>query len=389
MQRIQHCPRINITELKEQIVRRLGPERSKQYFYYLNRLLSLKLNKVEFNQLCVRIVGRDNIPLHNQFIRSILKNACSAKTPPPAHDSTVVKQTSSSPGFSNGDISLHSQVSPRKARTNRRGGDRLSVLGQNGKIDSASQQLQTSYSRDPTLDSGSLSLHDTQRSAEHHRGRENFSYQVSKCSNINKSLDGPVSVHRKEQRVSSVREDDREMHARGSLQAPLGIPFCAVSVGGARRSSSLSFSSKCISASSWGGLLDSVTLRESMEQIARTQGLEGVSIDSANLLNNGLNSYLKGIIGSCIGHVGSRFGHEREKNTTKQKNYPKLVNGMKTNHQFQMQPSGRPSDCFHENKPSCPISMQDLRVSMELNPQQLGEDWPVLLEKICIQSFDE
>ncbi|GAA0163609.1 hypothetical protein LIER_19430 [Lithospermum erythrorhizon] len=319
MQPPQHRSRINLAELKEQIKRRLGPERSKQYFYYLNRLLCLKLNKVEFNHLCVRIVGRDNIIFHNRFIRSILKNACSAKTPPPAHDSDVAKapvkvgekgassdnyhkipdfQASTSLGFSNGDILPHLPVSPRKGKTDRRGGDLLSVHGHNDKIDSASQQLQTSRSN-PTLENGVLSVHDTQRSLGHHQcivhqldnGRENFSYQAAKCSNIKRSLNGPVSVHSKDQIVASIREDHRDMHARGSLQAPIGIPFFPVSVGRARRSSSLSTSFKCISASSFGALLDSVTLRERMEQIARTQGFEGVSIDGANLLKDGLNCY--------------------------------------------------------------------------------------------------
>lgn len=83
MQPPHNHSRINLAELKAQLVKKLGPEGSKQYFYYLNRFLSLKLNKVEFNKLCLRIVGRENIPLHNQLIRSILRNACTAKTPPP------------------------------------------------------------------------------------------------------------------------------------------------------------------------------------------------------------------------------------------------------------------------------------------------------------------
>jgi hypothetical protein len=33
--------------------------------------------------------------------------------------------------------------------------------------------------------------------------------------------------------------------------------------------------------------------------------------------------------------------------------------------------------------------MLDFKVAMELNPQQLGEDWPLLLEKICMHSFED
>ncbi|KAK8581083.1 hypothetical protein V6N12_071325 [Hibiscus sabdariffa] len=99
----QHS-RINLIELKSQLIKRLGPERSKQYFCYLNKLLSLKLSKVEFNKVCFRVLGRENVRLHNLLICSVLKNACNAKVPPSAtiHDSLQV-----------GDFLL----SPRKARS--------------------------------------------------------------------------------------------------------------------------------------------------------------------------------------------------------------------------------------------------------------------------------
>ncbi|EPS65215.1 hypothetical protein M569_09563, partial [Genlisea aurea] len=66
--------RIDLQELKSQIVKKLGPDGSKQYFFYLHKFLSLKLNKVDFNRLCMRILGRENIPLHNQIICSVLRN---------------------------------------------------------------------------------------------------------------------------------------------------------------------------------------------------------------------------------------------------------------------------------------------------------------------------
>ncbi|KAG6388415.1 hypothetical protein SASPL_149841 [Salvia splendens] len=44
----------------------------------------LKAQIVEFNKLCLRGLERENIPLHNQLIRSILRNASCAKSPPPA-----------------------------------------------------------------------------------------------------------------------------------------------------------------------------------------------------------------------------------------------------------------------------------------------------------------
>ncbi|GAA0145473.1 hypothetical protein LIER_05656 [Lithospermum erythrorhizon] len=412
MQQPRQHLRINLAELKSQMIKKLGPERSKQYFYYLNRLLSLKLSKGEFEKLCVQVVGRENIPLHNQFIRSLLKNACSAKVPPPtpaeggekeiSNDDhpqngphASLAQASTSPGLPNGDISL---VSPRKPRTHlrdRRGGDRRGALGLNGLNYHASQQFMTTHPGNAILDNGALTSVDTQSPGQHHLlllhqlEKEN-ELSVQNSAKFSIPSDGPVSVHSKDQSESSAGGHWRDVHARRPLQPPFGVPFCPVSVGGAWRSLSMPTSSKCVSASSFGGLLDSVMLRERMERISVTQGIEGVSIECANLLNNGLDAYLKRIIGSCIGLVGARLGREPLKNgTNKQKTCSKLINGARIDNNFQMPRSGTPSDVMHENRRTCPISLQDFMAAMELNPQQLGEDWPLLLEKICIQSFDQ
>ncbi|XP_060172732.1 uncharacterized protein LOC132603617 [Lycium barbarum] len=366
----QHS-RINIAELKAQIVRKLGPDGSKQYFYYLNRLLSLKISKVEFSKICLRIFGRENIALHNQFIRSVLKNASSAKVPPSSHDDKFLKpgavlgsneasndayeqngslkRSSSQPGLSNGDIL---PLSPQKARTglcDHRAGDHRCALGPNEKTNLTFQQPTTELSEE----------------------REASSQETAKLSLTKRPLEGPVSVHNK------------EMHARRELQAPLGVPFYPVSVGGSHRVLPLATSSKCVSFSNYGALLDNITLRERMEQIAAEQGLEGVEIDCANLVNNGLDSYLKGLIRSCVQLLGARSGHDPTKiSKKKQPTYMKPVNGLRPGHHFQVI-SDRSLEVMQEQVPHSLISLQDFRVAMELNPQQLGKDWPLLLEKLC------
>ncbi|CAK9186865.1 unnamed protein product [Ilex paraguariensis] len=419
MQPPHQYSRISLAELKAQIVKKLGPEVSQQYFYYLNKLLSLKLTKVEFNKLCLRIVGRENISLHNQFIRSILKNACSSKFPPPLiQDEEVFKPTqvvgnkepssdgykqngshpgishaSNPPAFSNGDIL---PLSPRKTRSgirDRRYVDRRSSLGPNGKTSFASQQLSTTHSSDfdVILENGYSTPPDLQRQAQHHQGlalqaqKEGVvsGYQPATLSVIKRSPDDPVHVNSKDQTEVLVREEGKELSARSLLCAPLGIPLCPFSVGGARRALPLASSSKCVSSVNSGGLLDTVTLRERMEQIAATQGLEGVPMDCANLLNNGLDAFLKGLIRSCLELKGASSGHEPMKNSThKHRNHFKLVNGVRPSHHYQMQNINRPLQEMQEHRPHCPISLVDFRVAMELNPQQLGEDWPLLLEQI-------
>lgn len=423
MQPPQQHSRINIADLKAQIVRKLGPEGSKQYFYYLNRLLSLKLSKGEFNKICIRILGRENIPLHNQFIRSILKNACTAKVPPPSFDNDILKsvsavggketpsdgceqngihastaQTSNPQGLSNGDML---PLSPRKTRTgyhDRKPGDRRSALGPNGKKSFPSQQLASKESTDFNiiLENGISNQSDIQGHVQHHQGllqqaendREASAQHPVKLSVIKGSSDGPASVHSKDQNEITFREEGKEMYNRSQLQAPLGVPFCPVSVGGARRVVPVASSSKCVSTFSSGVLLDSVTLRERMEQIAVSQGLEGVSMDCVNLLNHGLDAYLKGLISSCVELAAARSGREPIRNK-KQQAYMKLLNGVRPGHLYQIQNSGRPLDVVPEHKPHPPISLQDFRVAMELNPKQLGEDWPLLLEKICTHSYEE
>lgn len=378
--------RVNLVELKAQVVKKLGPEGSNRYFFYLNRFLNLKLSKVEFNKLCLQIVGRENIPLHNQFIRSILKNACSAKAPPP----TLDKQSVSNPSFlSNGDIRA---VSTWKARTeirDRNTFDHHNAFGPNAN---------TKSSNSVVLENGDLTPHEIRWPVQHHQGhaeqaeeteREVSHYPSGNISSTKRYTDGSVSLHSKDP-VEAVRlEDQRDVFSRSSLSAPLGVPLCQVSVGGARRTMPSASSSNCASLFNSGSLLDTATLRQRMEQIAVAQGLEGVTMDCANFLNKGLDVYLKGLVTSCIELVGARSGQEFRSSTNKNQTHLKLVNGVRPGHHLHMQSRANPMESVQERKLDCPISLLDFRVAMEVNPQQLGEDWPILLERICTNAFEE
>lgn len=74
-----------------------------------------------------------------------------------------------------------------------------------------------------------------------------------------------------------------------------------------------------------------------------------------------LNVYLKRLIKSCVGLVGARY----------------------------MPTTSGHVEVMQDQRQRCSISLHDFKVAMELNPQQLGEDWPLLLEKISMQSFKE
>ncbi|KAK1402468.1 hypothetical protein POM88_002073 [Heracleum sosnowskyi] len=72
---------VGTVELKAVIYRKIGRQRTENYFDLLKRFFSFKLKKNDFTKSCMRIIGRDNLSLHNQLIRTILKNSYVGKVP--------------------------------------------------------------------------------------------------------------------------------------------------------------------------------------------------------------------------------------------------------------------------------------------------------------------
>ncbi|GFZ11894.1 hypothetical protein Acr_23g0002790 [Actinidia rufa] len=322
--------RINLAELKAQIVGKLGPEGSKQYFYFLNRFLSLKLSKVEFNKLCLQILEiNKGCQIHQVLLNGNIQPLSTQKARAETHDWKIL--------------------------------DRPSGFGPNGKTNLVSHKPSIEHDRSShvVLENGVLIPHEIRRPVHHHQGLME-------------------------------QADWKEVFARSLLRAPLGVPSCPASVGGARKTMPLAGGSGFASSFNSGCLLDTVALRQRMEQIAALQGLGGVTMDSANLLNNGLDAYLKGLIRSCIGLVGARSGHEpRNRGTNKHQAHVKPINGVSWGHHHHLQSNNHTLESIEERKLDCPISLLDFRVAMEVNPQQLGEDWPFLMEKICTRAFEE
>ncbi|PWZ52615.1 hypothetical protein Zm00014a_026967 [Zea mays] len=89
--------RVDVAELKQRLVKRLGRERAAKYFAHLTRLLNLKLTKVEFDRLCFATIGKDNIALHNALIRGIIGNALSGVPPPSRQAVTGQSGTTTAP----------------------------------------------------------------------------------------------------------------------------------------------------------------------------------------------------------------------------------------------------------------------------------------------------
>ncbi|KNA25648.1 hypothetical protein SOVF_004670 [Spinacia oleracea] len=417
----EKSPRMDIGELKAHLFKKVGPDRFRRYFYSLNRFINQKLSKSDFDKSCHRLLGRENLPLHNQIIKAILKNACSAKTPPPSvHEAGPAKsaiatgkslsviedghapaaivsqnQSSVAPVWSNGVVLT---MSPRKVRSGireRKFKDRPSPLGPNGKVDSASHHATDDSGM--KIENGDLmdfTPCDYQRPLQPPRGLAEQPENEERLT-IKKSVDIPGVIRSKDQNnVAAFADGEVAEHAsllkvsKSPLTAPLGIPFCSASAGGARKSLPVTHIGDYVSCFDIAGLSDSEMLRRRMEQIAAAQGLCGVTTECANTLNNMLDVYLKQLVRSCLELVGSRSTSDTSMYAVqKQQTHNKLINGVFPSNHLHMQSGGGPP--LEEQRVHHSVSLLDFKVAMELNPQQLGEDWPLLLEKISMQTFEE
>ncbi|XP_065872863.1 uncharacterized protein [Euphorbia lathyris] len=333
--------RINTLELKAFIVKRIGHQRADTYFDQLTRFFSAKLTKSEFDKCCIKIIGKENIPLHNRLIRSIVKNACLAKVPPSKDvrkvESNLNVKTPN--GYQRNCLqSLYGDafpLSPRKGRSpvtrDRKFKDRPSPLGPLGKPQSMVCEQQSATE---LLSLGSRP---------------------------------PVEV-------ISVEDGEEVEQAAGSpgvqsrspVTAPLGV---SMNLGGARKSlSNISVCGKrpretCLND---GFLPDTRSLRSRLERRLETEGMS-VSVDCVNLLNNALDTYLKRLIEPCIGLASSRSRSDRLR---------------KVNSQVFPSPNGMLPG-------ACTASMLDFHTAMEMNPRILGVDWPTVFEKVSLRVYEE
>ncbi|XP_050208933.1 uncharacterized protein LOC126659662 [Mercurialis annua] len=347
----QSYTRINTLEIKGLIVKKIGHERADTYFDQLTRLFSYKISKSEFDKFCAKIIGRENIPLHNRLIRSIVKNACLSKSPPPkvkkrVESSLDVKSVN---GYQRNCLqSLYGDAfppSPRKGRSpvnrDRKFRDRPSPLGPHGKPQNMVCEELNSREQEQQSATELLSL----------------------------GSRPPVEV-------ASVEEGEEVDQAAGSpgvqsrtpVTAPLGV---SMNFGGARKSllNVSLFSNQLRDTCLNNGVLpDTRSLRNRLEQKLEMEGLS-VSLECADVLNNAVDMYLKRLIEPCIGLASSR------------------------NVNVQFASSGFngtfPGSHMHRSTESVCASMLDFHAAMELNPQILGKDWPTSLEKLSFRAFEE
>jgi len=358
--------RINLGEIKLKLVKRIGPERAKKYFEHLQRFLSLKLSKTVFDKFCLTILGHDNIQLHNHLICSILHNACQATGPPTVSTPKSIGVAKNSnhvlsptvPVSDIGDV-LHHHVKDHYPRSRN-----AHVLQENGAVHLSKLK------RFPQPQQSELVEQLSKRSCV-----ENAYSNLSDSTNRN-----CPGVSGREY-VEAVAQ-----HVRGPITAPLGVAFCSGHIGhfgGNLRTLTLPSSASSddsICCYDLGQLCDTSSLRQRMGRIAETEGLDGVSLECANSLNNGVDFFLKQLIGSCMELVSARSQHDRINHMAlKQQLSQKLINGV----QLQNQVHGRSAT-------TCPqirsVSLQDFKALSETNPQLLGVNASLVLEKM--NSYD-
>ncbi|KAK3017805.1 hypothetical protein RJ639_003662 [Escallonia herrerae] len=350
-----HCSRIDTFELKVQIERKLGQQKAEKYFSLLNQFLSLKLNKVEFHKQCVGLVGRENVRLHNELIWAILKNATDGKTPPPKQRKVETPLNVKVPnGFQRSSLqSLCREAfpkSPRKGRTHnlrdRKFKDRPSPLGPHGKIHTvACEDL-------------------APKVLEQQSATELLSLGSRPPAEVNSVEDGEEV----EQAAGSPG-----IYSRSPVRAPLGISIPTKETRKVLRHGSdpAFYSQTCHNS---GELPDSSSLKKRLEQKLEMEGLN-ISMDCVNLLNSGLDVFMKRLIKPTLGLAGSRSEHKHLNQSQYQ--VASCLNGM------------RPTKYIQKPNRSFAASMLDFRLAMELNPRILGEDWPVQFERVSLRASEE
>ncbi|ONM18632.1 hypothetical protein Zm00014a_020701 [Zea mays] len=370
---VSQSTRIDVREIKSKIFKTIGPERAKKYFQHLERFLSSKLSKNEFEKLCLVALGRDNLPLHNHLIRSILHNASRACGPPVINDPRLVRGATTSghvivpPVWDNGGpLNLN-------VKENRPLSRRENLLTQKPSLNHCDAIM---------LENGVHHLSDLKRCTQFQN-----SDHVEPLFKRPRMEKEPFSLHNSLQSNGSAKASRENLgqeiihQPEGPVQAPLGIQLRPGNFGVARiplsSVSSKDTSDTCIEV---GELCDTLSVKKRLDKMAGASGLEGVSIECANLLNNGIDVFMKQLIGSCVELVRARSRHGKLRHDAlKQQMCRKLINGVSVHTHVSGQSSIIPPETNS-------ISMQDLKAVIELNPCLLGINASLLLEKI--NSYD-
>ena len=385
----------------------------------------------------VKTIGKDNVRLHNQLVRAILSNAVNGTKVPPlpseaaqhapkpplipyspciTSDETTIHHASPST-LSNGDSVL---LSPRRGRTKNTPRDHKgSHLGP--REDQLGRRIDLVGPREdnhrPWID------HVVPR--EDHLGtdlsRPAVQYLDAATKLVdaesNSSVEPPLKRARVERPLSDddvravelvplcgedsslVKEEEREetmlsCPLGSSIKAPWGVPLCFQSThaNGYRKPLPKAFPARLLQEAleedftEPEDLPDGDTMHMYMEHVASNEGLEGVSRDAADILNLALDAYLRRLIKPCK-HVITSQNTVKTATLLNKNGVEGIASGPKIHRSINGVWSGHSGSEHLKNdkeKMEHAISLKDFKVAMDLNPQLLGGDWPLQLEKISL-----
>lgn len=272
--------RIDAFEIKLQMAKRLGSQKFQKYFNLLTWYLSRKLTKPEFEELCVDLIGPENLHLHNELIIAIIKNASFSNTPPQKHTKTNTPLTLKLPNGSHPRTSLQSLCafpqSPKKGRT---------------------PNLRERKFKDRVPLHNHISLHENARTDS----------QTIKLQQQQQQQQQSVSLGSK---VLKTVEDGEEVYSsRSPVRAPFGINIHSKETRKVTNSGlDSAFYAKTCHYS--GQLPSSNSLKNKLKHNLKTEGLD-ISMDCVNLLNNGLDSLLKRVLKPSLELTRSRSSSRR------------------------------------------------------------------------------
>lgn len=333
-------------EQKLQIERRLGSVKTCKYFNLLERFLSFKISKHEFDRVCIATIGRENVPLHNHFLKSILRKACLSKTAGSRESKVESSLNVKTPnGCSNLQILCKDfPQSPRKGRTpnlrDRKSRDRPCPFGPHGKNNSIG------------FEDSIPKIHEQQSIVNLQSAGSRLALSVEDGEEIDQDY------------------EILNLFKKSPIQAPLAIPTYNRRPPQKHLSQGLSSGTVSDTCQSIAQLPDTCSLTKRLEQKLEIEGLK-ISTDAASLLNNALDVYLKRLIKPCLDLAAS-----------------KLVNKFSGPIQPGLNelPMRR---CVQKSIGSPSVSISDFRTAVELNPTILGEDWSLNLEKVCLHALED
>ncbi|KAI5069831.1 hypothetical protein GOP47_0016132 [Adiantum capillus-veneris] len=396
-QECRDVERINVLDLKALIVKRIGVQRAKRYFVHFVRFLSSRLSKVELDKLVIATIGKKNVVLHNQLVRAILSNAVKGKVPPPLPPSSSEQFEKFSSKYQSPSVtSYHPHTSPSTVSN----GD--SFLSSPRSLKSTARQYRDrdyrvsplGHSEAHSAPNVSHSVQQSEVAAKQLDAESNSSLEPpAKRARVDcPASDDSPSVIESEVLGGDVSCFDKQETKEGPLlgtfvKGSVGFSsyftsgnrsrrpsFCALPAHFLRRQDGLE---NYFSGSD--DLPDSDLMHGLVEQTAIREGLEGASRESAEVLNLALDAYIKKLIQSCVrehtgrGHLNKFQGF-----------FPRDNRGaMKLEQERSPQP---PVSLVKEEHS---ISLTSFKVAMDMNPQQLGSECAVQLEKMLFRVFDQ